>query len=434
MSSPPVLRPIDYSSDMPVILSVDSCPIATGIILSQIDDQGRKRPARYGSLPMNEREARYSQPKLELFGLYRALRHFRLYIVGVQNLIVEVDAKYIKEMLNRPDLQPNAVINRWIGGILMYTFKLIHVPAKNFKGTDGLSLRRKADDDTEPEESDEDSDDDLDDFNKDIKEWYSESSDLIRRSGQDFNHLETFNHSAGCEEQVLQSRLSNDFLHQMFHFLSTLQLPTFSSNSLQKRFIKQTKNFFIFNDKLWKRHATNPRLVILDILRRKNILRHAHDKLGHRGVYGTAKTISQRFWWPSYFKDIEQYVKTCHECQIRATNKLHIPITISAPTTLFTKVYIDIMLMPKAQGYRYIIAARDDLSGAAEGRKLKRATARTVSQFIFEELLCRYGVISEIVTDNGPEVKGATEELLRRHGIPHIHISPYNSQANGVVE
>ena len=90
--------------------------------------------------------------------------------------------------------------------------------------------------------------------------------------------------------------------------------------------------------------------------------------------------------------------------------------------------------MPKAQGYCYIIAARDDLSGAAEGRKLKQATARTVSQFIFEELLCHYGAIAEIVTDNGPKVKGATEELLRRHGIPQICISPYNSQANGVVE
>ena len=392
---------------------------------------------------MNEREARYSQPKLELFGLYRALRHFRLYIVGVQNLIVEVDAKYIKEMLNRPDLQPNAVINRWIGGILTYTFKLVHIPAKNFKGTDGLSRRRRADDDTDPEESDEDDEENDDedgtedqesDIDKNIKDWVSEASYLIRRSGQDFTHLETFNYSAGCQAQVFTSRLSYDFLHQIFQFLSTLQLPTFSSNSLQKRFIKQTKNFFVQDDKLWKRHATNPRLVILDSNRRKNILRLAHDNLGHRGVYGTAKTISQRFWWPSYYKDVEQYVKTCHECQIRVTNKLHIPITISAPTTLFTKVYLDIMLMPKAQGYRYIIAARDDLSGAAEGRKLKRATARTVSQFIFEELLCRYGAIAEIVTDNGPEVKGATEELLRRHGIPHIHISPYNSQANGVVE
>ena len=93
-------------------------------------------------------------------------------------------------------------------------------------------------------------------------------------------------------------------------------------------------------------------------------------------------------------------------------NKLHIPITISAPTTLFTKVYLDIMLMPKAQGYCYIIVAPDDLSGAAEGRKLKRATACTVSQFIFKELLYHYGAIAEIVTNNGPKVKGDTEELL----------------------
>ena len=45
---------------------------------------------------MNEHDALYSQPKLELYGLYCALRHFRLYIIGVKNLIVEVNAKYIK--------------------------------------------------------------------------------------------------------------------------------------------------------------------------------------------------------------------------------------------------------------------------------------------------------------------------------------------------
>ena len=60
---------------------------------------------------MNEHEARYSQPKLEIYGLYCALHHFRLHIIGVKNLIIEVDAKYIKEMLNHPDIQPNAVIN-----------------------------------------------------------------------------------------------------------------------------------------------------------------------------------------------------------------------------------------------------------------------------------------------------------------------------------
>ena len=81
-------------------------------------------------------------------------------------------------MLNHPDLQPNAIINRWIGGILMFSFKLVHVPAKNFKGTDGLSRRRRADDNTDPEESDEDTDEDDEtdqesDIDKNIQEWTS---------------------------------------------------------------------------------------------------------------------------------------------------------------------------------------------------------------------------------------------------------------------
>jgi hypothetical protein len=34
-------------------------------------------------------------------------------------------------MLNNPDIQPNATINRWIAGILLFDFKLVHVPADN---------------------------------------------------------------------------------------------------------------------------------------------------------------------------------------------------------------------------------------------------------------------------------------------------------------
>ena len=47
---------------------------------------------------MNEHEAWYSQPKLELYGLYHVLCHFQLYIIGVKNLIIEVDTK--RERIN----------------------------------------------------------------------------------------------------------------------------------------------------------------------------------------------------------------------------------------------------------------------------------------------------------------------------------------------
>ena len=134
------LQPIDYDIDLPVILSVDTSHIAIGYILSQCDSQNPKLRyhSRFGSITLNERECRFSQPKLELYGLFRALRALKLYLIGVRNLIIEVDAKYIKGMLSNPDISPSASMNRWILAILMFHFTLVHIPG-SYHGPDGLS-------------------------------------------------------------------------------------------------------------------------------------------------------------------------------------------------------------------------------------------------------------------------------------------------------
>lgn len=141
--SAPALHPIDYLSSKPVILAVDSSCIATGLVLLQLDDQGRRRPTICGSIIINEREAIYCQPKLELYGLYRALRHYRIYLFGVKHLNVEVDASYIKGILNEADLQPNATLNRWICGILLFDFILKYFTAEHHLAPDGLSRKGK---------------------------------------------------------------------------------------------------------------------------------------------------------------------------------------------------------------------------------------------------------------------------------------------------
>ena len=90
--------------------------------------------------------------------------------------------------------------------------------------------------------------------------------------------------------------------------------------------------------------------------------------------------------------------------------------------------------MPTGGGYKFIVAARDDLSLAAEGRALRASNASSLASFFWEQIFCRYGAVRQVVTDNGPEVEGAFRELLKRYRIPQTRISPYNKQANGVVE
>ena len=81
----------------------------------------------------------YSQPKIELYGLFHTLRALHIHIVGITNLIVEMDMQYVKGILKNLDMQLNAAINCWIAAILLFDFKLIHIPAEKHQGPDGLS-------------------------------------------------------------------------------------------------------------------------------------------------------------------------------------------------------------------------------------------------------------------------------------------------------
>ena len=425
VTSAPALHPIDYASDRAVVLSVDTSKYAVGFILSQYDENGHKLPAQYGSLPMSERESRYSQPKLELYGLYRALRAYRLYLTGVKNLHVEVDAQYIKGMLNEPDLQPNATINRWIQGVLLFTFKLIHVPAEQHRGPDALSRRPLG----EGETVEEDDDSWLDNIALQVQITQGPMNPLLE---QPFHVLLACGHA----DIFLSANTEADrVLHQIQKFLISLKVPNLPSIQARRRFIQRASRYFIKGGHLYRCNGTRPpRCVILQAAKRLELLTQGHEGLGHRGEQAVMHTMKERFYWPNMWNDIRHHVRSCKQCQIRSVRKVEVPLTISTPSTIFVKIYLDIMEMPREKGFKYIIAARDDLSRASEGRALKHKKAKAVATFFFEQILCCYGAVGEVVTDNGTEFKEAFEQLMKCYGLPQIKISAYNSKANGVVE
>jgi len=53
-----------------------------------------------------------------------------------------VNTQYIKGILNKPNLYPNAIINQWIVAILIFDFELVHVPGVKHKEPDELLKRR----------------------------------------------------------------------------------------------------------------------------------------------------------------------------------------------------------------------------------------------------------------------------------------------------
>jgi transposase InsO family protein len=463
--SAPCLKPIDYQSINTVVLSVDSSNVAVGYILSQLGEDGKKYPSRYGSITWNSVESRYSQAKLELHGLYRALRSVRLYIYGVADLEVEVDAKYIKGMLNNPDIQPNATINRWIAGVQLFNPRIVHVPATQHTGADGLSRRRRADEDQdEPDDPDEWLDQALQLVINLLNPEYARPQQYPALTSQRFQEIEQLpvlledeeseeEQEGGSEqehedqeqeleeqEDLFPKRSENAHfrdkeLHYFRSYLDTLQVPSEILGNKLASFQKRATRFFVFNDKLMRRSPEGKhKVVISEKQKRLDIISEAHDKLGHKGFFSTNAQVRERFWWPSMEEDIKWYVDTCHECQERQTLKLKIPPCVPAIPTLFQRIHIDTMLMPKAGRYRYLVQARCALTSYPEWRILADETGENIGKFIFEEILCRWGYIGEIITDNGKQYIKAVTWLEETYGIKHIRISGYNSQANGIVE
>ncbi|CAA7271314.1 unnamed protein product [Cyclocybe aegerita] len=264
----PAIRPIDYTSNLEVILSVDSSVIAIGYILAQLDDKGRRRPARF-----------------------------------------EVDAKYIKGMINNPDMHPNAAMNRWIAAILMFDFKLVHVPGKFFRGPDGLSRRRGADDDDCVENEGESTD-----------EWVEEilMCGVWVASSLESGVFEVGNKRIGAKGLVLAygrkcveatdegelpvndvGRKKDKDLRKVEKYLSMLKPPAGLDAKGLCKFFKRASCFFLAGGRLWYRERDGRHRVVLFEQDRLPVLKTAHDELGHKRFYPTRQQVATRFYWPT---------------------------------------------------------------------------------------------------------------------------------------
>ena len=107
----PALCQLDYESGREVILAVDTALIVVGYILSQQGDDGKHYLNHFGSIRLSNVESCYLQAKLELYRLFHALQAVHIFVFGVNNFTVEMDAKYVQGMTNNLDLQPNTTIN-----------------------------------------------------------------------------------------------------------------------------------------------------------------------------------------------------------------------------------------------------------------------------------------------------------------------------------
>ncbi|XP_022024666.1 uncharacterized protein LOC110925001 [Helianthus annuus] len=193
---------------------------------------------------------------------------------------------------------------------------------------------------------------------------------------------------------------------------------------------------------LYRKSFLGPLLRCVDPQNANYLIREIHEGIcgihvGPRMV--VVKIMNDGYYWPGMHVDALKELRKCDSCQrhspktLRPRNDL-IPVSTAWP---FQQWGIDMMgPFPDAPGaVKFIIVAVDYFTKWVEAKALASTTAMIVRKFIWEHIICRFGLPLKIVTDK--DTNFASEDLqkwLKEISIEHTFSSVAHPQGNGQVE
>ncbi|XP_050918754.1 uncharacterized protein LOC127136206 [Lathyrus oleraceus] len=174
--------------------------------------------------------------------------------------------------------------------------------------------------------------------------------------------------------------------------------------------------FFHSNKVLYKRNYDVVLLRCMDRHETYLLIKEIHE--GWFGIHANGHAKSRKilrvgYYWLTMESNCFNYARKCHKCQIYV-DKVHVPLTLlnvlSSPWP-FSTWAIDMIgeIKPKASnGHCFILVAIDYFTKWVKAASYANVTKQVVAHFIKNHIICRYGVPSRIITDNGTNLKNKT--------------------------
>ncbi|XP_021991096.1 uncharacterized protein LOC110887837 [Helianthus annuus] len=222
-----------------------------------------------------------------------------------------------------------------------------------------------------------------------------------------------------------------------------LQSGTLPENKAEARKIQYKAEHYQMADRiLYRKSYLGPLLRCVDAEDANYLIREVHEGIcgihvGPRMV--VAKVMKAGYYWPGMHLDAVKELRKCSGCQrhapktMRPKNQL-VPVTTAWP---FQQWGIDMVgPFPEAPGaVKFIIVAVDYFTKWVEAKAPASTTSTVVKRFIWEQIICRFGLPLRIITDNGTNFAADDlERWFKELHIEHTFSSVAHPQGNGQVE
>ncbi|GJT42974.1 reverse transcriptase domain-containing protein [Tanacetum coccineum] len=244
------------------------------------------------------------------------------------------------------------------------------------------------------------------------------------------------------EEEILDivEEEGNTWMTPIQEYLTKEILPEDKKKARAVR--RKAAKYAMINGTLYKKSFLGPWLRCVGPLQANYVLREIHEgscsmHSGPRSV--VAKVIQTGYYWPTMHMDARNLIRECNDCQIhrpvpRNPQQNLTPIMSPWP---FYKWGIDIAgPFPEGPGkVKFLIVAIDYFTKWIEAKAVATITGNQVKKFVWDNIVCRFGLPGEIISDNGKQFRdNPFKDWCEKLCIRQCFASVKHPQANGLVE
>ena len=168
-------------------------------------------------------------------------------------------------------------------------------------------------------------------------------------------------------------------------------------------------------------------------------LNAAHEDHGHYATALTLDFLIGRAYWPSRVKDVHDWCRSCHSCQLRMRKPIKsVPLTIQGfqPMTMLGADWLG-PIKPKctATGALYVLLVVDYFSRFIWAQAFKDHTALEVIYMLRDVIAPIFGWPKGFYSDNGSHfVNYDVEALLQEHGVSQFTVPISHPASTGLLE
>lgn len=384
-----------YNPDLPLILVTDASPYGVGAtIMHEYQEGMKRRPIAYASRSLNKAEQGYSQLDKEALAVMFGVKKFETYLYG-RKFVIMTDNKPLERIFGSKTGIPTLAaqrLQRWAITLSAFDYEIKYMPGKDNVFADALSRLPL------PTQS-------------------GIEDDIFNISGKMLENLPV------TSREIQQATRVDPVLSRVLEFTKN-GWPTGVEDLRLKPYFNRRYELSVEQDcVLWGLRVIIPEKYQSDVLGELHI--------AHPGIVRMKEIARSYVWWPGMDLSIEQTVRNCQSCQQVRNPPMLAPLTPWMwPGEPWQRIHVDFAEKDK----NHYLVVVDAYSKWPEIFSMKSTTTEATIN-VLRTLFSRYGIVSQLVSDNGPQFR--SEEFayfLRMNGVKHVKVSPYHPASNGAAE